>query len=126
MKKMTSEEYLAFVEQTFAEMQELIKRKNADYTNGAGPFANFEQASDFGVDPFKGLMVRLGDKFQRVKSFCKQGELKVQGEGIEDALRDCIGYSLIGLGMIQQQKEQADARPTIWVPTNHTDTVKFR
>lgn len=103
-RDMTTSEYLEFVAKTMSEMQDLIRRKNADYTNGAGPFANFKQAEDYGVDPFHGLMVRVGDKMQRIKSFCKQGKLEVKDEGIEDALKDLIGYSLIGLGMLHERK----------------------
>lgn len=106
-KKFTTEEYLVFVKNTLDDLQELIKRKNHDYTNGSGPFANFEQAGDFGVDPFKGLMVRVGDKMQRIKTFCKSGELSVANEGVDDALRDLIGYSLIGLAMLDERKRGA-------------------
>lgn len=103
--KFTTETYLAFVKQTLDAMQVKIKAKNADYTNGAGPFANFEQASDFGVDPFQGLMLRMGDKMQRVKSYCKQGKLEVANEGIEDCFYDFIGYSLIALAMLKEKSK---------------------
>lgn len=102
--KFTTETYQAFIREKLEALQDLIKRKQADYVNGAGPFANFEQAKDFGVDPFKGVLLRMGDKFQRIKSFSKQGELQVKGEGVEDALMDVIGYSLIALAMIEEGK----------------------
>ncbi len=103
-KRFTSQTYHEFVKVTLDALQALIKAKQADYTNGKGPFANFEQASDYGVDPFKGLMVRMGDKMQRVKSYCSQGGLQVPNEGVEDSLKDIIGYSLIGLGMLEETK----------------------
>ena len=102
--KFTTESYQAFIKVTLDNLQDLIKRKQADYVNGKGPFANFEQASDFGVDPFKGVMLRMGDKFQRIKSFCSQGELQVKNEGVEDSLSDLIGYSLIALAMLEEKK----------------------
>lgn len=102
--KYTTEEYLTFVAETLADMQTLIKAKNADYTNGAGPFANFEVASEFGVDPFQGLMLRISDKMQRVKSYCKQGDLQVKGEGVDDCFKDFIGYSLIALAMLNEKR----------------------
>lgn len=105
--RFTTPIYLEFVKKTLDETQELIKKKNADYTNGAGPFANFDQAADFGVDPFHGLMLRMGDKFQRIKSYCKQGKLEVANEGVEDALKDLIGYSLIGLALLDEKKRGA-------------------
>ncbi len=105
--RFTTPIYLEFVKKTLDELQVLIKAKNSDYTNGAGPFANFDQASEFGVDPFKGLMVRMGDKMQRIKSYCSKGALQVANEGVEDALKDLIGYSLIGLAMLDEKKRGA-------------------
>jgi Nucleotide modification associated domain 1 len=105
--RFTTEVYLEFVAKTLSDLQVLIKAKNQDYTNGAGPFANFDQAADFGVDPFHGLMLRMGDKFQRIKSYCKQGKLEVANEGVEDALKDLIGYSLIGLALLDEKRRGA-------------------
>ena len=102
---MDKEQYLAFIETTLDEIQELIRQKNNDYTGGsqnADPFANFRQAEDFGVEPLTGLAIRMGDKFQRIKAFALDGKLAVGGEGIEDAFRDLIGYSLIALGMLEE------------------------
>ena len=102
---MDKEQYLAFIETTLDEIQELIRQKNNDYTGGetdSDPFANFRQSADFGVDPLVGLAIRMGDKFQRVKTFARDGKLAVGGEGIEDAFRDLIGYSLIALGMLEE------------------------
>lgn len=101
---MTQEEYMKFAEETFAEMLELIKAKNTDYTAGGDAFANFNAAADYGVDPIVGLAVRMGDKTKRVQSFCKNGKLEVVGEGIEDAFKDHIGYSVIALGMLHERK----------------------
>lgn len=103
--QLTKAEYLAFIEKTFAEMTTLIKAKNSDYTAGSDdPFANFRQSVDYGVDPLSGVMVRVGDKLQRIKSFTKAGKLEVANEGVEDAFKDLIGYSLIALGMLSERK----------------------
>ncbi len=101
--RMSKEEYLFFVEQTFYDMQELIKKKNTDYTAGGGPFANFEESLSYGVDPLVGLSVRVGDKIQRLKSFCQSGKLEVENEGVEDIFKDLIGYSCIALGMLKER-----------------------
>lgn len=102
--KFTSEEYFEFVREEFERLLEIIKAKNSDYTNGAGPFANFEGAEEFGIDRLKGLFLRMSDKWQRIKSFAKQGGLKVKGESIKDALRDNIGYSLLALAMVEEDE----------------------
>lgn len=106
MKAMTSEEYLEFLGNLFEAMLVLIEAKNADYTVGKGAFANFDKAHELGVDPMVGVLLRMEDKFQRIKSFIKSGELKVKGESVEDAFKDIIGYAGICLGMLEQDRRE--------------------
>ena len=101
---MTRTEYEHFTAQLYTEIRDLIASKNADYADEADPFINFKQASEFGVDPLVGLFVRMGDKFQRLKAFSKHGQLQVKGEGVDDSLRDLIGYCTLALAMIEDRK----------------------
>lgn len=110
--KMERKEYLEFVAKTFADMLKLIEKKNTDYTAGGGPFANFEQSQDIGIKPIAGLVLRISDKYQRIKSFIKRG--KLEGEGVEDAFLDLIGYSCLALGMIEENKR--DSSNTNYTP----------
>lgn len=103
---MTTEEYFEFIEEINASMLDLVRRKNADYTSGESPFANFNASEKFGVDPLIGLSVRMGDKMQRLQSYCKRGKLEVEGEGLEDIFCDFIGYSWLALGMIEERKRK--------------------
>jgi hypothetical protein len=104
--KMSQEEYYAFVEKTFAGMLALIKKKNYDYVAGAGDaFANFRRSEPV-VDCLKGAWVRWGDKVQRVDAFFKNGKLAVENEGLDDALKDCLGYSMVMLGIIHERIKQ--------------------
>ena len=59
---------------------QLTGNKNSDYTGGNecdNPFANFDGSEEFGVQPLVGLSVRMADKFQRLKAFCRDGKLSV-------------------------------------------------
>jgi len=106
----TKTKYFQFIDETFTDMRALIERKNNDYTAGSretDPFRNFREARDFGIDPLAGLANRMNDKFNRVKAFCATGNLAVKTEGVEDAFKDMIGYSLLALGMLQEQKNVA-------------------
>lgn len=85
----------------------LTGAKNSDYTGGKGcdnPFANFDGSGEFGIDPLVGVAIRMQDKFQRLKAFCKDGELSLdtKGDTVRDIYRDLIGYSLISLGMVER------------------------
>jgi len=102
------QKYIKFVEDTLTELTEVIRRKNEDYSYGDDPFANFNKSKDVGIDPLAGLFLRMQDKQQRIAAFLQRGDLKVEGEGIEDAFMDTIGYSLLALGMLNFDKEESD------------------
>ncbi len=102
---MTREEFKKFREDICTEINILMDQKNADYCAGGSVFSNFEATEEIGIPSLNGLIIRMLDKFQRVKSFAKSGALQVEGEGVDDAFRDLIGYCLIALGMRQASSE---------------------
>lgn len=101
---MNREEFTEFSYETMMQVHQLMQHKNADYASGDSPFANFEQSLEFGVDPLIGLFLRMGDKFQRLKAFAANGQLEVENEGVDDALKDIIGYAVIALGMLEAER----------------------
>lgn len=110
-KHMTKEQWLEFQAELFDSIKDLTRKKNADYTGGTDdPFANFREAESFGVPTLVGLSVRMGDKFQRIKSYCANGVL--EAEGLEDAYMDMIGYSALALGILKEQSRQVKHNPT--------------
>jgi len=85
----------AFAADVWAIMDEignLLITKQADYGPG-----NINNA--FG-GPINGLLVRIGDKFERLKNLFKSGE-KPKYESIEDSFKDMANYAVIAL-MIQR------------------------
>ena len=114
----TNEEDFAYYDKKWwedfrrAEIEEILRltgNKNSDYTGGNGcdnPFANFDGSEEFGIQPLVGLSVRMADKFQRLKAFCRDGKLSVDthGDTTRDIFRDLIGYSLIAIGMLEREK----------------------
>lgn len=51
------------------------------------------------------LKIRLGDKFNRVSSLIKKGELKENDESLADTLLDMAGYSILGLKYLKEHKD---------------------
>ena len=100
---MTNKQLIEYSEKLYAELTSVLAAKSNDYTGGDGAFANFNMASEYGVDPLVRLFVRMGDKVKRIQTYCKTGELKVSHEGIEDAFKDIIGYSTIALAMLEER-----------------------
>lgn len=99
---MTIDELLALHEETCQKGRDIMRAKNHDYTAGSkDPFANFRATEAIGVPAVKGILTRMLDKMQRIRSFAEQGELKVPGETVEDAFVDLVNYSILGMGLLR-------------------------
>jgi hypothetical protein len=103
-------------EQLTGKASAIMRKKNHDYTGGStDPYANFRMAAQLGVHPVVGLLLRVGDKMQRVRTFAERGELKVDGEGLEDAVVDIINYAVLAYGMLNDDAEdRSEQRPLFY------------
>lgn len=109
---MNSEQYLEFAEKEMKDLLDVLRRKNSDYCAGSNDaFSNFKVTEKLGLaDAEIGLLIRMVDKIQRVKSFLTKGKLEVQNEGVQDAARDIIGYSLLLLGMLSEREGKNESK----------------
>lgn len=94
-----------FIEAVFKAI-EICSKKNADYTANAHPLANFLLAKEFGIDPVDGLLLRMLDKIQRIKSYKTQGKLQVGNESLIDAFMDLGNYSFLMIALMKYLEEQ--------------------
>lgn len=83
-----------------ATMKELHDKKNKDYAGDVDPLANFTIAEEFGVPAWLGCLIRLSDKFSRVKVLARKEYTEstapaVLTETIEDTLLDLANYALL-------------------------------
>ena len=76
-------------------MLEVHNNKSNDYANEESPFANIELCERGGFPAWKGVIIRLGDKYSRLLN-ALQGKL-FKYEGVTDAFIDTAIYSIIGL-----------------------------
>lgn len=72
---------------------ELFKRKNKDYGDA---FANFGPV---------GVIVRMGDKINRLMSISKTGVTMVNDEGLRDTLIDLHNYSAMAIMLMDEKKK---------------------
>ena len=79
------------------QMLEIFKKKNADYGD-----STTQTFKEFGLTSYA---IRLNDKLNRIKSFCKNGELEVKDESCIDSLMDMASYCLLAVIDIKNQKE---------------------
>jgi hypothetical protein len=82
------------------EILELHAKKQKDYGTSADPFANVRASEEFGVEPWKGGLVRLNDKVTRLKNFALKGALA--NESVEDSLQDIAVYAIIALCLYRE------------------------
>lgn len=78
------------------QMLKTFKKKNADYGN-----STTQTFEEFGLTSYA---VRLSDKLNRIKTFCKKGKLEVKDESIIDTLIDVANYCLLAVIDIKNQK----------------------
>ena len=76
-------------------MRKVHDAKRHDYADVEDVFKNFRTSEMAGIPAWKGVAMRIGDKFSRLMSFCKQEELMVEDESIGDTLIDMANYALI-------------------------------
>jgi hypothetical protein len=92
--------------ETFIKCQQIIEAKNADYADDGDPYSNFRSAEIFGVHPATGILLRVMDKIQRIKTFIKKNELAVKEESFEDACDDIINYMVLIKGLLKEQQSK--------------------
>lgn len=79
------------------QMLDTHNRKAHDYASDEDLYKNFRVCEMMGLSPFKGIIVRLCDKFSRITGFAQKETLKVKDESIEDTLLDMANYCLLAI-----------------------------
>lgn len=105
---MTLEQLLKLHQETTDKCRAIMEKKNSDYTGGKEAddvFANFRCSTILNVHPVTGIMMRVMDKIQRIKTFTNDGELSVSGETVDDACEDIINYAILAKAMFRQERE---------------------
>jgi hypothetical protein len=77
---------------------ENTRKKGHDYSGDGDALKNFR---DFG---WQGIVVRIGDKYNRLKCFTKTGSLMVSDESILDTLLDLRVYSMLCQMMFEEER----------------------
>ena len=87
---------------------ELFTRKNQDYGDA---FANYGPI---------GVIVRIGDKIQRLSSITKNSITLVKDEGIRDTLIDLHNYAAMALMLLDESTVQLSKS----TPDNNADRIE--
>ena len=85
------------------ELRQLHLSKSQDYGSESDPLANIRQGAEFvGIEAWRGCLVRVADKVQRLKTYCRTGRLV--HEGVRDTLLDLSAYSLLAIVLFDEGK----------------------
>jgi hypothetical protein len=85
------------------EVRQLHLSKSQDYGSQSDPLANIRQGAEFvGIEAWRGCMVRVADKVQRLRTYCRTGRLV--HEGVRDTLLDLAAYSLLAIVLFDEGK----------------------
>ena len=83
------------------EMRRLHESKSADYGSQTDPLANIRQGAEFvNIEHWRGCMVRIADKVQRLRTYCQTGRLV--HEGVRDTLLDLSANSLLAIVLFDE------------------------
>jgi len=84
------------------QMAGLHSRKNADYSGG-DPLSNLRACERFGVEPWRGVLVRMSDKWARITNLANKAA-EVTDETLEDTLMDLSVYALLCIVLLREQQ----------------------
>lgn len=85
-------------------MEDTHELKNQNYANDKDPLSNLRDSLELGIDPFLGCMIRMSDKWSRLKQLAS-GKPDVVGESIADTLVDLASYSLIAAILWEEKND---------------------
>ena len=86
------------------ELRQLHLSKSQDYGSESDPLANIRQGAEFvGIEAWRGCLVRVADKVQRLKTYCRTGRLV--HEGVRDTLLDLSAYSLLAIVLFDEGRD---------------------
>lgn len=99
--------------QLLEDMKNLHIKKNAGYS-GDSPdrWDNFRESEGFGVTSILGVLVRMGDKWIRIKNLIKNPSNEKVGEAITDTLMDLASYALICICLMNEKSSKVENPPT--------------
>ena len=101
--EMTFIQFLSKIKKQHEADLKVLKIKNHDYAGNSDALANLRDFGSFGV------IVRLSDKFSRLKRFVRSGGvLAVKNETIFETLLDIRNYAHIAEVMLKEEKMEKD------------------
>jgi hypothetical protein len=98
------------IKSIISDMLAIFEAKDQDYASNGKPMGNLRTSEEIGIPAWKGTLLRMGDKKQRIASFASRGEFKVDDERIADTLKDLANYACLGSVLFGEMFDNEDGR----------------
>ena len=80
---------------------ELYGRKSRGYSNQTDPNYNFRSSTKFGVEPWRGVVVRINDKMSRISTLADTPLAAEERDAIIEQLQDITNYAVIAITLMR-------------------------
>jgi hypothetical protein len=92
-----------------AEEAAIHRAKAAGYSGSDNPdtWANFREATMWGLTPLQGCLVRMGDKYRRAQNLMRNPANEQVGETLKDTLMDMSNYAKIAICLWEEEQQVA-------------------
>ena len=97
------------------EIKALHESKNHDYAEDADPLSNLRRAEAMGIPAWKGVLVRLTDKWSRIEQLANGKSPK--HESLRDSLIDNAVYSLLCVLLLEESTRERSGADALSLPS---------
>lgn len=81
----------------------LHNKKVQDYGEILATEGNLRASEELGIPAYKGILIRMNDKMNRLKKFARDGNLAC--ESVEDSFMDLANYSLLACILFERYSD---------------------
>lgn len=81
----------------------LHNKKVQDYGEILASEGNLRASEELGIPAYKGILIRMNDKMNRLKKFARDGSLAC--ESVEDSFMDLANYSLLACILFERYSD---------------------
>jgi hypothetical protein len=85
-------------------MEQTHDAKNSDYSSDTDPLSNLRRSETFSIPAWKGVLVRMSDKWSRIEQLAGGKEAHVKDEALEDTLLDLANYALLCIVLREEHR----------------------
>jgi len=86
------------------ELRAIHDSKSHDYATASDPLANLRACAAFGVEPWRGTLIRMADKWARLQQLTGTSK-RPKNESVRDTLLDLSAYSLLAIILLDEQQQ---------------------